>query len=179
MLPSRRLWWMSILLVALAHAAGPEPAGEGRLGFRATVEGTEFVTEARVFTVQPRLDDSGRPVGFDVAVEVRGLDSGEADRDREMLGSGWLDAGRYPHILFRSRRVERTAAGYRALGALDIKGVVQDVAVPFTWYHADDTLRMHGEVELDRRRFGVGPADTSSVAAGVTVFFDLSWRWRR
>jgi hypothetical protein len=34
---------------------------------------------------------------------------------------------------------------------------------------------MHGEIDLDRRWFDVGPLDDSSVDATVSVFFSLGW----
>jgi polyisoprenoid-binding protein YceI len=44
--------------------------------------------------------------GLDLLVEAASLSTGNPHRDARLTGPGWLDAGRYPEIAFRTRGVE-------------------------------------------------------------------------
>ncbi|MCG6966476.1 MAG: YceI family protein [Chromatiaceae bacterium] len=161
---------------AAAYAADPTLTAGSRFGFRAVVEGEAFEATFGRFAVTPSLGAQRRPLGFDVEVDLHAIDSGNADRDAEMATSAWFDVARYPSARFRATRVEAVpAGGYLAHGDLSLKGVTRPVTVAFTWQPGPRQIEMRGQVELDRRWFGVGADEDSSVAAGVTVFFDLAW----
>ncbi len=163
-----------LFLFVVAEAATQPPTGH--FGFRATVEGEEFEARFADFEVVPRLGANRLPTGFSVAVTLAGTDSGNADRDAEMQLAEWFDSGVHPLATFEAREVAaRPGGGFAASGALTIKGVSRPLTVPFDWRADARGLALRGAVELDRRWFGVGPEDDSSVAAPVTVFFDLMW----
>ena len=75
-----------------------------------------------------------------------------------------------------TREAVKIYNGFVTRGELTIKGVTRTVAVPFGWELAEGGPSMRGRVEIDRRRFGVGPDDASGVDARVTAFFELKWR---
>lgn len=166
-----------VLLAASAAVTGGQwGPGEGRFGFRAVVEGEEFEAVFRQFEAKPHLDRARIPLGFEVEVDLRNISSGNADRDAEMVTAEWFDVGRFPVARFRADDVEAVAEGaYVSHGELNLKGVTRPVDVPFSWRITPQGAQMTGEVTLDRRWFGVGPGDDSSVAATVKVFFVLAW----
>lgn len=170
-----------LLLIAgcpVVQAAGPQVLPGGSFGFRAQVEGERFEARFTDYRVLPSLDTAGRPLGFEVEVDLGAIDSGDPERDAEMRRPEWFDVERHPQASFSAVRVASgPEGGLIAEGELRLKGVSQPIAVPFTWDRDGDRLEMRGGVELDRRWFGIGPADDGSVAAGVQVFFDLAWRW--
>lgn len=173
-----RLAWFSLLLLTalgvLADAHSRQPPGV--FGFRATVEGEQFEARFKDFAVRPRLDVKRLPTGFVVQVGLRDIDSGNADLDDEMATADWFDVVAYPVARFQADEVVVTPqGGFAANGELTIKGVQRSIAVPFSWQLTPREIRMRGELTLDRRLFGVGPQDDSSVGAWVSVFFDLVW----
>ena len=153
--------------------------GERRFGFHAVVEGEAFEARFLRFGVVPRIGPQRMPDGFEVRIDLRAIDSGNRDRDAEMQTPEWFDVEAHPFARFRSTTVERDSqGGFVTRGKLTIKGVTQPVAVPFDWQPTAGGASMQGRVELDRRRFGVGPDDVSGVEATVRVFFDLEWSAR-
>lgn len=170
---------LAFLVLSLSLSGRAGQAGdmsEGRFGFRATVEGEQFEARFSDFSVVPQLGPDRLPTGFAVEIAVNAIDSGNADRDAEMQLGEWFDTAAHPVARFHAQGVEiAPRGGYVAKGELHVKGVGRSIAVPFSWRSNPGGTRMTGEVMLDRRWFGVGPGDDSSVAAGVTVFFDLAW----
>ena len=72
--------------------------------------------------------------------------------------------------------VKRFAAGhFVVVGEVSIMGVARRIVIPFVWLCGDACAALHGEIDLDRRWFDVGPLDDSSVDATVSVFFNLGW----
>jgi cytochrome b561/polyisoprenoid-binding protein YceI len=117
---------------------------------------------------------------LDVVIDVRSLDTGDAQRDGVLGGSDFLDVARFPQARFTATRIEKTAAGYRAIGTLTLRGVSRPVAVPFTWRiatpHGSPVGYLAGETTLRRLDFGVGQGqwrDTQWVGNEVTVGYAL------
>lgn len=172
----RVIWAICVVLAAASLAAQPWQPIAGRFGFRVTVEGEPVQASFGRFAVTPYTDAMRQPVGFDVEVDMRAVSTGNADVDAEMAAAAWLDVASYPVARFSARRVEAgPPGGYIARGDFRLKDTVRPVGVPFAWQPVAGGVRMTGEVLLDRRLFGVGPDDDSSVATEVTVFFDFTW----
>ena len=163
------------LLACIPATASAWTLSEAHLGFRATAEGETFDARFDDFTIRPSMD--GRlPLAFDVEVVLDSVDSGYPDRDTEMRGPDWFDSAARPLARFRSTSIELLAeGGFVAHGELMLKGVGRVLAVPFDWDASIDRLSMRGGVEVDRRWFGVGPAEDDAVAATVTVSFAFVW----
>ncbi len=164
------------LLCGTAVAGAADMRADGRLGFRVMVEGEPLEAVFQDFEVEPQWDAARRPRGFRVEVDLRGAESGVVDVDTEMRGAEWFDVQRHPLANFRTVAVDAAADGnYLMHGELVLKGISRSLAIPFKWSIDQTRIRMSGEVALDRRWFGVGPEDVSSVAAEVLVSFELTW----
>ena len=149
---------------------------DSRLGFRAMVEGAPLEASFERFEVRPRWDSRYRPRGFRVEVDLREVASGDPDVDSAMRGAEWFDTQHQPLAHFSSSRIDGAGRdGYLMHGELTVKGVSRALGIPFDWHVDSKGVRMKGEVVLDRRWFGVGPQDVSSVAAEVRVSFELQW----
>ena len=100
-----------------------------------------------------------------VVIQAASLDTGFAPRDRHLLGEDFFDAARFPTITFESTRIEPAAGGHRLVGTLRLRGIAEEVAVPFRLVEVGDSLVVSGTVWLDRQAFGMGsPAE---LAAGA------------
>jgi polyisoprenoid-binding protein YceI len=164
------------LLAGWGQAAGWSLQPHSRFGFRAVVEGEPFTAEFQRYTVNPVVDAAGMPTGFDLTVELREVDSGNAERDREMMGREWFDVAAHPVAHFLSTTVGTGAQGrFVVAGELRIKGAARAIEIPFDWQSTGAGAVMRGAIDLDRRWFGIGPEDDTSVGATVSVFFNLAW----
>ena len=164
------------LLYGVAVAGAVEMQADRRFGFRVMVEGEPLEAVFARFDVQPRWDAGHRPRGFLVEVDLREAESGVADIDSEMRAAEWFDTRRYPLARFRTFGVDAVPDDtYLMHGELTLKGVTRRLSIPFDWQADRSRVRMSGEIALDRRWFGVGPEDVTSVAAEVLVSFELGW----
>lgn len=63
---------------------------------------------------------------FEIAVDVAGIDTGDAKRDGHLRSADFFEAERYPQILFRSNAIFPKGEGrYSASGDLTIRGVTR------------------------------------------------------
>jgi polyisoprenoid-binding protein YceI len=115
-----------------------------------------------------------------VTVEMRSFDTGDSQRNRILAGKDFFDVARYPQARFTASRLIRTATGYRAVGALTLRGVTRTVAVPFTWRIADIGGRhvglLTGRTTIRRLDFGIGRGQwrsTEWVGNAVTLHYPL------
>ena len=117
---------------------------------------------------------------LDVLVDMRSFDTGDQQRNGILGGKDFFDVAQYPRSRFSASRIERTATGYEATGALTLRGVTRNVTIPFTWRTA--TVQGHpvgylsGQMTLKRLDFGVGQGQWQStewVGADVSVRYSL------
>jgi polyisoprenoid-binding protein YceI len=103
---------------------------------------------------------------------------GVPDSDAELPKAPWFNAARFPKAQFVSSSVKSLGEGrYLASGKLSIKGVQQDVTVPFQTKPAGAATEAVGAFTIKRLDFKIGEgewADTSMVANDVQVKFKLT-----
>ena len=64
------------------------------------------------------------------AIEAASINTRQADRDGHLRSPDFLDAGTYPHITFKSKRVQRTGTNSAKLvGDLTIRGTTKEVTL--------------------------------------------------
>ncbi len=117
---------------------------------------------------------------LDVVVDVRSLDTGDAERDDTLRGADLFDATKFPQAHFSSSQITPSASGFDAVGKLTIRNVTRDVRVPFTFRVSDEQDKsagyLAGKLQLQRLDFGVGQGDWKStewVGNEVTVSYSL------
>ncbi len=95
-----------------------------------------------------------------------------------MPEADWFDAAHFPKAHFEATGF--TAKGgnnYETTGKLTIRGMTEDVVLPFTLDLAGNTAHAKGHADLIRSKFGVGQgvwADGQWVALEVGVDIDLT-----
>lgn len=66
-------------------------------------------------------------------IEAASIDTRDEKRDAHLRSADFLDAEQYPHILFKSRRIESLDAGrFRIVGDLTIRDVTREVVLHAT-----------------------------------------------
>ncbi len=70
------------------------------------------------------IEDSTAPL----AARAGAVSTGSPVLDRLLAGPGFLDAGAYPEISFRSELLAWVPAGWRAVGCLNVRGTEHELA---------------------------------------------------
>ena len=83
--------------------------------------------------------------------------TGDRQRDDALKGADWFAAKDYPAAEFASDDIKATGEGiYEAQGALTIRDVSRDIALPFVLSIEGDRAEATAEITLVRSDFGVG-----------------------
>jgi polyisoprenoid-binding protein YceI len=70
---------------------------------------------------------------FDCTVDVESINTGNGMKNTHAKSDKWLDAAKYPVIRFTSKSINKTPAGFEAIGTLDFHGVQKEITLPFTF----------------------------------------------
>jgi polyisoprenoid-binding protein YceI len=68
----------------------------------------------------------------------------------------WLNTDKYPTISFQSKKIEKTATGYKALGELTLKGTTRVIEILFTFTANGSAGLIKGQFSIRREDFNVG-----------------------
>jgi len=106
---------------------------------------------------------------FDCTIDVESINTGNGMKNTHAKSDKWLDATKYPVIRFTSKSITRTAAGYEALGTLDMHGVQKEITLPFTF--ADNVFA--GGFEVNRLDYDVNKAEPNHGASVLKVTLNV------
>lgn len=122
-------------------------------------------------------------------VQVQSIDTGNDQRDEHLRSADFFDAGKFPEILFESKKIEKRGAAWAVLGTLTIRGVTRPVEIPFkvTGKIKDPWGNERVGVELspftiDRRDFGLSwskTMDAGGLVVGNEVTIELAGEFVR
>ncbi len=168
------------LLASTVAAADAWQADQhaGALRFVATQAGARFSGHFGEFRV--RLDfDPANPAHarLDVTIATQSADTSDADRDQVLHGQDFFWVSRFPQAEYHAIGLKPDGKGWRAEGALTLRGVTQPVAVHFELQQKSGGFTMGGGASLRRLEFGVGQGDWSSttwIGDPVDVAFELT-----
>lgn len=97
-------------------------------------------------------------------------------RDKDLKSENWLDAAKYPSILFTSKSVQKNPNGFDITGDLTIKGVTKQIVLHMAPpsgiikdARADLQVIFTGTTSIDRTQFGVEGKNWSGVKEGITA----------
>ena len=104
-----------------------------------------FAARAVGQTVAGRLPLAGRVLMAEpiedstvlLAARTRAISTGSPWLDRLLAGPGFLDAGAFPEISFRSEFLAWVPAGWRAVGRLRVKNAEHELACQFDLHPGD------------------------------------------
>ena len=75
---------------------------------------------------------------LEVTVEIKSVDTGDQERDDTLRSAELFSVSKFPQAHFAAAQINRTAAGYEAVGKLTIRGVTRDARVPFSFRTASE-----------------------------------------
>lgn len=145
-----------------APSLGPPPAwrvegGASAIRFSGVHAGTPFSGTFSDWSADIRFDpDRLDASSANVTIRTGSASDGVALHDQSLPQREWFDAADQPTATFQTRRIERRGDGYRASGALTIKGHTINLTLPFTLTINGDRAIMDGHATISRREADLG-----------------------
>lgn len=152
-----------------------------KLEYTATLEKARASGIFKEFEMRAHFDETQLAESrADVTVVMASAEMIDAEVNKAIRGRDWFDSARFPKAEFHTSDVRRVGGNsYLARGALIIKGVEQQVEVPFVWTNEADTATITGELIVKRAAFRIGLGEwesTDVVGPDVTVKFRVRLR---
>ncbi|MEO5999679.1 MAG: YceI family protein [Chitinophagaceae bacterium] len=108
------------------------------------------------------------------SIETASVSTGIGLRNRDLRKKDeWLNTDKYPQITFHSKKIEKTSAGFKAVGDLTIKGITKPIEIPFTFSSKEDTGLFKGQFSIKREDFQVGSKTGGSVGSSITLILEV------
>ena len=161
------------MLAAPAHAADYVQAPGSSLAFATKYDGEVFSGQFGGFDTRLSFDPAQPEAArLEVAIDLAGTRTGNADRDSTLASADFFDVARFA-------RARYVAEGFRPLGGdryaadgtLSLRGVSHPVTLEFSWTPGKPAL-LSGRATVKRLQFGVGGgdwADTGTIPDEVAI----------
>ena len=176
-----------VLLLLLCLFNGPvnadqwqdQPA-DSQLYFAPSFEWLPINGEFRQFVVNMVSDQNLQPEALSVKVQITSADLGSSDLNEAIQMVDWFDSQSFAEASFTSEQIVATEGDnqFIARGRLSLKSANKTIQVPFSWLpSADGSIKMLGELQLDRGDFAIGSGEWSSgdqIGLAVRVWFDIN-----
>ena len=134
-----------------------------------TVHGSFTGLEATINFNEKSLSTSSIVASIDAKTVSTGVGLRNSDLRNEEV---WLNTDKYPRITFKSKKIEKTADGYKASGEMMIKAVTKPVEIPFTFTGKDATGLFKGQFTIKREDYNVGKPG-GSVGDVITILLSV------
>ena len=152
--------------------------GKSKLGFTGQQSGAPFTGRFKTWTAAIDFDPAKPEAGHvSATVEIASATTDDTQKDEAMPGSDWFDAANFAKATFEATGfTPKGPDSFETKGKLTLRGLTEDVTLPFTLTIAGDQAHAVGKTRLVRTDFGVGQGSWSSgdtVALDVDVDLDL------
>jgi polyisoprenoid-binding protein YceI len=171
----------SLLVFAaqIAHAAEWRMDSAGsKLEYAARLQNNRASGTFKEFEMLVRFDENRLADSrADITVVMASADMIDAEVNKAIRGLDWFDSARFPQAELHASDIRRVGEhSYVARGSLMIKGVEQQIEVPFVWTSEGDSATITGELTVKRAAFHIGLrewASTDVVGPDVVVKFHV------
>lgn len=172
----------ALLWQPLLAADWQSESENSQLNFAASFQNLPIDGRFNQFSVKYTTDQAALPVNLQVMVSVASADMGNMEFNDEIQALDWFNVADHSTAIFTSQQFEivsqnKADADYIAHGKLQLKGIEQAVAVPFSWRQINhNQVAMNGELSLNRSDFGIGQGEWATgeqIGLAVRVWFDV------
>lgn len=107
-------------------------------------------------------------------LKVESINTGNGLQNKHARGDEWFHAEKYPYIEFESTKIEKTEAGFKAMGKLEMHGVKKEVSIPFTFVKKGNKGTFVAKFNVSRSEYNIGKkgndvADVLKITATLPV----------
>ena len=176
------LWsWLGLFLLCnlnVSHALAEQKlqSAQSEIVFVSKQMGVPVEGRFKNFDARINFDPTKVAAGtISFIVDMSSATLGSKETDAELLKPDWFHTAKFAKASFQSTSLKSTGSGkYEVIGKLSIKGMSQDIVVPFNLSQAGALTTAVGAFALKRLPFKIGDnewSDTSMVADEVQVKF--------
>lgn len=153
------------LMASPAIAADYVQAPGSSLVFATEYEGEVFTGQFGGFSTRISFDPADLPSSkLDVAIDLAGTRTGNADRDSTLATADFFNVTRFARARYSADTIRALGGDeYAADGTLELRGVKQPVTLRFTWTPGARPV-LAGKATVKRLDFGVGGGDWSDTS---------------
>jgi polyisoprenoid-binding protein YceI len=110
---------------------------------------------------------------FTASIDAASVSTGIGLRNRDLRKKEeWFNVEKYPLITFHSKKIEKAAGNYQAIGELTLKGITRQVDIPFSFTTTGTTALFKGQFAINREDYHLGKTG-GSVGDMVTLTLDI------
>jgi len=124
-----------------------------------------------VFTGSLTIGATVADTAVSVEAEMVSVNTGNAARDKHLLGGDFFDVDNHPQLGFKSTSVSETGDGYELKGELTIKGITNTVTLAGT-YNGSGVYPMDGSTHHGFSLSGAISRSAFGVSYGVPMVTD-------
>lgn len=156
-LPTRAAWAQATYEIEPNHST---------VEFSVPIAGgiTRVTGKFRIFNVTIFYDgNDATKSSVKAVIKVSSIDTGVEQRDKGLQGETFFDSGKYPEIIFQSKKIAKRGEKYVVIGDLTMRGVTREIELPFDFRSVnfdpkEDKPILAASVrwKLNRNDFGVG-----------------------
>jgi polyisoprenoid-binding protein YceI len=107
------------------------------------------------------------------SVEAKTVSTGIGLRNSDLRNKEeWLNVAKYPQITYRSKKIEKSGNGYKAIGDLTLKGISKPTEIPFTFTPHEGGGLFKGKFTIKRDDFKLGKPG-GSVGEDITIDLEV------
>lgn len=137
----------------------------------------DWDASAKSFKTVILYDDAAKSINsVAVAISVRSFDSGNSNRDSEMVAV--LDALKHPNVTFTSSDVKQNGDALTLNGKLTFKGVTKPFVVTAVRKDAKSLLTVSGKMNVNMTDFDVKPPSLLGISVRENIRLDFTMTFR-
>ncbi|HEY4935699.1 MAG TPA: YceI family protein [Puia sp.] len=107
------------------------------------------------------------------SIDAKTVSSGVSLRNSDLRNKEeWLNTDKFPRISFKSKKIEKTANGFKASGDMTIKGITKPADIPFTFTSKESVGIFKGQFTIKREDYNIGKPG-GSVGSVITIILSI------
>jgi polyisoprenoid-binding protein YceI len=115
---------------------------------------TKVSGQIPVQSAQVSAGPNDLPTKVDATLDLKGVDTREPDRDRDLRSDDFFDVAKYPTMTFVSKKIEGTPGAFTISGDLTFHGVTKPIAL---------AAKLEGKVTDGKGRTHLGYTATATI----------------
>jgi polyisoprenoid-binding protein YceI len=120
-----------------------------------------------------KFDASDLPgSSISASVDANTVSTGIGLRNHDLKKEEWLNTDKYPQISFHSTKIEKTNAGFKAVGGLSLKGITKPMEILFTFSPKANTGVFKGQFVIKRQDYNL-LSTSKSVGNEISISLEV------
>jgi polyisoprenoid-binding protein YceI len=120
-----------------------------------------------------KFDESDLPgSSISASVDANTVSTGIGLRNHDLKKEEWLNTDKYPVISFQSTKIEKTNAGFKAMGELKLKGIAKPIEIPFTFSPKANAGVFKGQFVIKRQDYNI-VSTSKSVGNEISISLEV------